>query len=89
MATHVPALLPSLNCRKIPPQLFGLYDLYISLCGDCRYGALSDIDAAIQAKVKSLPPDSMLSAEVCLSGSDPRLCLKRAVNLLCLTAMMP
>ncbi len=33
-------------------------------CAACRYGALADIEAAIQAKVKSLPPDSMLSAEV-------------------------
>lgn len=57
--------------------------------GGCRYGALADIDAAIQAKVKSLPPDSMLSAEVCLCARNPLLCLKGAVNLLCLTAVMP
>ena len=34
------------------------------MCVERRYGALADIEAAIQAKVKSLPPDSMLSAEV-------------------------
>ena len=59
------------------------------LLDGCRYGALADIDAAIKAKVKSLPPDSMLSAEVRLCARTPLSCLKGAVNLLCLTAVMP
>ncbi|KAK9844178.1 hypothetical protein WJX81_007123 [Elliptochloris bilobata] len=38
------------------------YDL--AMVADLKYGALADIEAAIRAKIKSLPPDSMLSAEV-------------------------